>query len=613
MLSWLVRWDTRREGAPSLLVPEPASETGAQWAGGPGGELCVLDGYLFDLPGAKRPAASVVERQRRDPRRLVDTLEGAFAFALWDAPRRSLVLGRDAMGVHPLFYSWRDGRLLASPSMALMKAQPEIDTAINSQLVAEMLVSRFNSEQRHETYFERIRRLPAAHLLRLEGAEPALERYWDPLPTRFEWATESELRRLPELLGTAVARCLDAGADSLALSGGFDSVSLAILANELRGERPPIHALSLRMTDPATDESLTQIAVAAALGMPQTIRTIDECLAGAPLLVDALGRSTDSPSPVLSMWQSVYTSLLEIGSRRGLSGLMLGSGGDETLGVDETYGADCLARGRLGALWRYYRAAQRSSPLSGTRVASVVLWRGAARRALIDVANEIGRRRPSFGRHLERQRLDLWRRRDPWMLPERLRRLATREAGAHDRDASTEWRYRRKMRRLAQHPLLMLEMDQASTWALRLGYRCFYPFWDRQVVELLLRTHPERLIAGGRFKGPLRRLVAERLRNVELPRRKVDFTRGAADLLRRLGPPAWDALDGELELSRLGIVDGERLRRFMAGFFAGAHSQGPTAWEILSTEHWLRVQRAEPARGLGQGVELVLVSPQSAA
>jgi hypothetical protein len=176
------------------------------------------------------------------------------------------------------------------------------------------------------------------------------------------------------------------------------------------------------------------------------------------------------------------------------------------------------------------------------------------------------------------------------MLPERLRRLPEREAETAAAPESDR-RYRRKLRRLAQHPLLMLEMDQASTWSLGMGYRSYYPFWDRGLVGLLLRAHPEALIAGGRFKAPLRRLVAERLPEVRLPSRKVDFSRGATALLRRLGPPVWAALDGELELARLGIVDGPKLRHFMRQVFVSGRAAGPTAWEILSTESWLRAQR----------------------
>jgi asparagine synthetase B (glutamine-hydrolysing) len=98
------------------------------------------------------------------------------------------------------------------------------------------------------------------------------------VPPGFAWASEDELSRFTPVLATAVSRCLSVGADSLALSGGFDSVSVAAVAAEQLRESAPLHAVSLRFTDASCDEAETQTQVARALGMPQLMRSLDECL-----------------------------------------------------------------------------------------------------------------------------------------------------------------------------------------------------------------------------------------------------------------------------------------------------------------------------------------------
>jgi len=589
---WLLRWDAAAE-RPGVLRASDVAALESPLEG-----FAVFDGYLFDRAelGVERPvsdASLVASAYERWQDALWDKLRGGFALAIWDQQRRRLSVGRDAMGLHPCFYWWNGRVFLASPSLDAILAQPEVPGTFNRAVVAEYVLGSSPAHHGDETFYEEIRRLPPAHAVALCEGRLLISRYWDPVPPGFAWATSDELSRFEPVLERAVSRCLSAGADSIALSGGFDSVSIATLAAEQLRDKPPLHALSVRFTGTVCDEGPTQAAVARALGMPQLMRTIEETLDGATVVGAALALGAHLPSPVLSPWQSMYTGLLADAKGLGLGRLLMGTGGDDMLNVDLTYGADCLAALDLRALWRFFRATQRTSPFSAARVARGVFWEGAAAPELKRLARRLASRVSPAG--LERIRKRRLRKSYPrWLAPgdpELAEVLERRQLDRPPADAAPgERSYALAMRELAQAPLFLLEQDQLHSWTERLAFTLYSPYLDRDLVELSLRMPPEHLIAGGRHKSPLRRLVAERLPSVRMRAKKVDFTQTVHEVLRPHGRDAWQALGGPLMLADLGLVDAEGLDRFMGDYFDRRHASWRPVWLAMATEAWLRAR-----------------------
>lgn len=594
---WLLRWDTAWEPRPSLLRAPDVSRFGPGATG-----FVAFQGYLFDRgelsAGQSSPDAGLVaSAHERWQNALFDKLRGGFALAIWDEERRCLVVGRDAMGLIPCFYWWNERVLLVSPSLDAILGQPDVDARFNRVLVAEYLQNIRGFQQVHETFYEDIRRLPPAHALSVSDAALSLTRYWDPVPPGFAWATESEVSRFTEVLGTAVDRSLSAGADSLALSGGFDSVSLAVVAAERRGRRSPLHAVSLRFTDPSCDEGPRQMQVAQALGMPQVMRSLDECLDEDSFVGELRALSRVSPCPVMSAWQPMYVRLLRSAADLGLGHLMTGTGGDEMYYVNMGYAADCLRALDVRGLWRFCRACQATWPGAPARVARHVLWDGA-------ITGELRRHaRTLLGRVSPRARdwalaRRLRRARPPWLAPadeDLLARLERRPLEVPPVEtAPGEGAYVRAMRRLPQSPTFSMELEQSHAWAAQAGFRLLFPYFDRDLVELSLRMPPAHLVAGGRAKAPLRRLLTERLPSVAMPARKVLFGQLFDRLFRLHGRRAWTALGGPLVLGDLGIVDPSRVSALMEDYFNGVAPSSLEAWLVLSMELWLQARFGAP-------------------
>ena len=597
-MTWLLRWNSADEPKPRIVTaPGPGPSSATVFAAA-SGTVVAFDGYLFDradleLAGAASDAALVASAYERWKDGLFEKLRGGFALAVWDEQRRQLMVGRDAVGLHPCFYHWDGRTLVASPSLDALLAEPDLPGRIDRVVFAEYLFDAISTHQAPETFYEGIRRLLPAHVLSIVGGHLTTFPYWDPTPPGFSWASEEEVSGFDSVLERAVARCLAAGADSISLSGGFDSVSLAVLAAEqLKGKRP-LHALSLRLAGTGCDESQTQLAVAGALGMPILMQTIEESLKGESAVAASMPLARTSPSPILSPWQSVYTGLFRSGNALGISRPLLGTGGDDVLMVDPSYAADCLATVDLPGLWCFLKAWQRMSSEPPWRVACAVLWHyaivpGFKRQA----RSALGRVSPrALERVLERRRRG-WL--PSWLLPSDPQARARIDGRwlnpAVSPRAPGERSYVDSLRHLMRKPRMLMGRDQSHAWAGRVGFTFFYPYFDRDVVELSVRTEPSRLLAGGRMKAPLRRLLAERLPGVAQQARKVDVSEAVHRLLRGGGRRVWLELGGPARLGELGIVDPDQLNRRMDDYFAGRHDGFRLTWNVLSTEIWLRAR-----------------------
>ena len=59
-------------------------------------------------------------------------LNGQFALAIWDENEQSLLLGRDRVGIRPLFYHRRNGRIAFASEIKALFADPDIERTIES-------------------------------------------------------------------------------------------------------------------------------------------------------------------------------------------------------------------------------------------------------------------------------------------------------------------------------------------------------------------------------------------------------------------------------------------------------------------------------------------------
>jgi asparagine synthase (glutamine-hydrolysing) len=214
-----------------------SNEDGSVWA--------VLNGEIYNHPQLQERLARAGHtlRTRSDTEvlvhlyedygdELVHALEGMFAFAIWDARRRRLLIARDRYGEKPLFYRHtRDRLVFASELGALMAGTPE-----RPDLAPEAVAAYFihGYVPGPGSIVEGVHQLPPAHTLAWEpGERPELRSYWHP-PASVESCEEplpelvAELRRLLE--SSMRSRMIADVPLGVLLSGGVDSSLIATLA-----------------------------------------------------------------------------------------------------------------------------------------------------------------------------------------------------------------------------------------------------------------------------------------------------------------------------------------------------------------------------------------------
>jgi asparagine synthase (glutamine-hydrolysing) len=132
---------------------------------------------------------------------LLQKLRGMFAFALYDAAARRLVLARDPCGQKPLYFAERKGLLLfASEPKALFATglvKPELDPVA----LHEALTYRFVPAPR--SGFKDVEKLPPGHCAEAENGALRYRRWWTPATTASA-SMKPDIPRVWRGVGTAV-------------------------------------------------------------------------------------------------------------------------------------------------------------------------------------------------------------------------------------------------------------------------------------------------------------------------------------------------------------------------------------------------------------------------
>jgi len=517
----------------------------------------------------------------------VGRIVGDFAFAAWDAKRRSLFAARDAMGMRPLAYHWNGSRLWFASEVQQVVAADGVPARLFDEALAAHLVGRF--EHHAWTPYRDVFRVPPGHALTVTSSGVRLERYWDvDAAARVRFRSERAYAdAFRDLFETAVRDRLQSIGDvGMLLSGGLDSGAVAAMAGHV-AQRDGVDTKGIRTYSwqshelPEVDERHISDQIVAHFGY-----------SSAPVSADAHGPLSDFPEhgpdrsgPFAGVYQPMIATALAQAAADGVTVTLSGSRGDLLVGEAVFDAPGLLFSGRWRALSRDLRAYRRwrngsLSAAMGQLLVRPILADVLAVPLLAPLRRARQRVRPSKPVRLP-----------PWATDA----LAAAAEGHTERPESMQGASvdLRGTSRRSRHRMVFLGMNaEAMVWIERLhaqaGIGFVDPWSDRRLAEFVIAS-PQWVIQ--RFTEP-KRIAREAMRGVmpEAVRTSVGKRSPEPLYLRALRERAVAVVDSlltEPAIADLGLVDARALREHHAQVKAGA-APLPTFWWALTLEMWLR-------------------------
>ncbi|MEH7301771.1 asparagine synthase (glutamine-hydrolyzing) [Neobacillus drentensis] len=160
----------------------------------------------------------------------VNYLNGIYAFAVWDSKRELLFIGRDRLGVKPLFYKEHKKGFVFSSEIKALLAHPEIKTEIDHEGLAEVFGAG-PSRSPGSGIFKGIKELRPAHALTFSKNGLKIWRYWNVKSAEHKENAEETAEKVRYLVTDAVTRQLVSDVPLCTfLSGGLDSSIITAIA-----------------------------------------------------------------------------------------------------------------------------------------------------------------------------------------------------------------------------------------------------------------------------------------------------------------------------------------------------------------------------------------------
>jgi asparagine synthase (glutamine-hydrolysing) len=506
--------------------------------------------------------------------RAPERFRGMFAFAIWDATRRRLLLARDRLGVKPLYYALLPGvGVVFGSEIKSLLEDAEVPRQWKASAIDSFLSLLYVPAP--ETVYDAVKKLPPAHVLIAERDQIRLSRYWD-LQFTGDGDTskeESYLEELEDLLREAVQLRLVSDVPLGAfLSGGIDSSTVVAMMRETSATAPVTIAVGFK--DGVYDELTHARAVAEHLACEF------HALTASPQIEDLLPKLVwhfDEPFADSSAIPTYYVSQA---ARALVTVALSGDGGDEFWAGYRKHRIDQWehqARATLGPAATVVGKLAHAMPLSVKGVRML--------RHLGVTPDEAFALKQAYGMFESETKPSLYTSdfhekvggADPL---EHIRSLYRQCASLDPLD--------RSMYVDSQTYMIDDILTKVDRMSMAVSLEAREPLLDHKLLEFAARVPSSLKLKNGRSKHLLRRVLERRLPTSITGRRKQGFDAPIAEWLRHELAPLASSLLFDARSRQRGIFEEREVRRLWNEHQTRQADHRHRLWQLLMLELWFR-------------------------
>lgn len=510
--------------------------------------------------------------------KFVEYLNGMFGFALWDGIRQRLLIGRDRLGIKPIYIANNGHQLAFASEAKALLALPGASRELDFSAVASYL--QLGYVPAPQSIFRGIRKLPPATLLVVERGRVQQRRYWQ-VPNEVDHSvTEAQwIERVRAHLESSVRMQMVSDVPLGAfLSGGVDSSG--VVAFMARASADPIKTYAIGFGGSRADEYYNELPYARRVA--NLFSTQHREIVVKPDVVSLLPRLLWHMDEPVADTAFITTYLVSEFARRDVTVILSGVGGDELFGGYRRYLGNRY-QAQFERLPRWIQSGARSlgERLPSDRHSPILNVLRLAKGFLASTDQSMEARYGSYVQVFSPASTALLLRARDYESYDAMAaafRLATGNDGLNRMmavDAETQ----------LPDDLLMLT-DKMS---MAVSLECRVPLLDHELVELAARMPEQIKVRDGRLKHVMKQALSDVLPPDILDRKKRGFGTPMGSWLKSdLKPLLARTLD-EPTVRRRGLFDHGQVQKLVADHEASRIDGTDQLLSLMNLEIWSRI------------------------